>query len=129
MELWIVPVIMGGVFVLFLIITFIVLAALRRFGGSKKDQEKKIYIAQNGVETTATVTFVDKNFRLLVNQTPIYSIVEYKYQDNMGREHVRRIDNINSELVVRNKIEVNNTIKIRYLQEDPSQSVIMFDTN
>ena len=84
-------------------------------------------ILQTGIDAQATVTFVDKNYSFLVNNKPIYSIVEYEYVDKNGVKHTRRIDNLNSDLVIRKKIEVGNTIKIRYSQTDYSQSIMLID--
>lgn len=83
------------------------------------------FIAQTGIEKEATVTFVDKNYSLLLNQKPIYTIVEYKFKDDAGVEHVRRIDNVPSDYAIRRKIEVGGTVKIKYLREDPNQSVML----
>ncbi len=83
-------------------------------------------IDEVGIETQATVTFVDRNYSILVNNRPIYSIVECKFTDISGREHVSRKDTISSELVIRNQIEVGGTIAIKYLAEDPSQNVFLF---
>jgi len=82
------------------------------------------HISQNGVETGATVTFVDKNYALLVNNRPIYSILEYTYQDELGNEYANRIENISTDYVIRNKVEVGNKIRIKYLPAEPAQSVI-----
>lgn len=92
-------------------------------GVKKSKQDKRI--AQLGTEAEATVTFVDKNYSFLVNNRPIYSIVEYSYKDNMGQEHTNRIEDFNSETVIRNKIEVGSSITIKYLDTDPGNSVII----
>ena len=82
------------------------------------------HIAQTGVETEAAVTFVDKNYALLVNNRPIYSIVEYTYQDELGNEYVNRIENVSTDYVIRNKAEVGSKIRIKYLPTEPGQSVM-----
>ena len=82
------------------------------------------HIAQTGVETGAIVTFVDRNFAMLVNNRPIYSIVEYTYQDELGNEYANRIENISTDYVIRNKVEVGKRIRIKYLPAEPAQSVI-----
>ncbi len=82
------------------------------------------HIAQTGTETDATVTFVDKNYSLLVNNRPIYSIVEYAYQDELGNEYTNRLENISTDYVIRNKVEVGSKIRIKYLPAEPGQSVI-----
>jgi hypothetical protein len=91
--------------------------------GSKQAKQDSL-IAQTGIEKEATVTFVDKNYNLLVNNRPIYSIVEYKYQDDFGNEYANRVDNVSTDSVIRNKIEVGSTIKIKYLPNDPTKSVM-----
>ena len=93
--------------------------------GAKRSSLNK-QIMQMGVETEAEVTYVNQNFSMLVNHRPIYSIVEYKYQDSMGNEHVRKIENLKTDLVIRSNIQVGNTIKVKYLPNDPSQSVMLF---
>ena len=82
------------------------------------------HIAQTGVETDATITFIDKNYALLVNNRPVYAIVEYSYQDELGHEYANRIENISTDYVIRNKVEVGNKIRIKYLPAEPAQSVI-----
>jgi hypothetical protein len=83
-------------------------------------------IAQTGVEKEATVTFVDRNYDLLINNRPIYSIVEYKYRDDVGNEYTNKVENANTNEVIRHKIEVGSTIKIKYLPQDPGKSVMVF---
>ena len=92
--------------------------------GSKKAKQDNL-IAQTGIEREATVTFVDKNYNLLVNNRPIYSIVEYKYQDDFGNEYTNRVENANTNDVIRNKIEVGSMIRIKYLPQDPAKSVMI----
>jgi len=82
------------------------------------------HIAQTGTETEATVTFVDKNYAMLVNNRPIYSIVEYTYQDELGNEYANRIENVSTDTVIRNKVEVGSKIRIKYLPAEPAQSVM-----
>jgi len=88
--------------------------------------KENAHIMQTGTEADGTVTFVDRNYSLLVNKRPIYSIVEYTYKDPSGRDHVRRIDNVPSDLVIRSKIEVGGAVKVKYLREDPAKSVLLF---
>lgn len=102
------------------------LGGLIGFSRGRNKAKRLARIAQTGIAAEATVTFVDKNFLVLVNKTPIYSIVEYRYRDTSGNEHVRRVDNVSSELVIRNKVEVGGKVRIKYAQEDPGQSVLLF---
>lgn len=93
----------------------------------ESNQAKRIqYILQNGLETQGLVVFVDKNYTLLMNNRPIYSIVEYNYQDKAGNQYTRRINNMNSEMVIRMNIIVGSTVKIKYLSENPSESALFF---
>src|SRR5947209_14189680 len=72
-------------------------------------------IAANGVDTSAVITYVDRNYSVLVNERPIYSIVEYRYQDMMGQPHVNRVENLNTEMVIRSGWQVGMPIRVRYL--------------
>lgn len=92
---------------------------------AKKQEAKAMLIYETGVAAEAMVTFVDRNYRILVNNQPIYSIVEFKFRDTSGVEHVVRKETVNSELVIRNQVEVGNTVNIKYLAEDPSQNILM----
>lgn len=78
-----------------------------------------------GVEAEGTITFLDRNYGVLVNNRPIYSIVEYTFQDRMGREHTGRVDNFPSEVAIRSKLEVGSTVRVKYLAEDPTQSTLL----
>jgi len=82
------------------------------------------HIAQSGAEADATITFVDKNYAMLVNNRPIYSIVEYTYQDELGNEYANRIENVSTDTVIRNKVEVGSKVRIKYLPAEPAQSVM-----
>lgn len=82
-------------------------------------------LIQSGIDAEGTVTFVDKNFRILVNQVPIYSIVEYTYRDSNGKEHTRRLENVSSEIVVRKQIQVGGKIPVKYARENPGMSVMI----
>ncbi len=92
---------------------------------ARKLKAKVMLIYQTGVATEATVTFVDRNYRILVNDRPIYSIVEFKFRDTSGVEYVERKETVQADLVIRNQIEVGSTVNIKYLAEDPSQNVLM----
>jgi hypothetical protein len=72
-----------------------------------------------------TVTFVDRNWKILLNKNPIYSIVEYYYKDNLGNQYTRKISNMSSELVIRKQIQVGAKIPVKYLSENPAESVIV----
>lgn len=90
-----------------------------------KQQKQIMHIMQTGIATEGTVTFVDKNYALLVNKKPIYSIIEYSYFDGSGTQYTRRVDTIPSDYVIRHSIQVGNKVAIKYAAEDSSQSTIL----
>ncbi|MFH0866644.1 MAG: hypothetical protein V1904_10635 [Bacteroidota bacterium] len=90
----------------------------------KQQAKRNQYILQNGVDAVGTVTFADKNYYLTVNNRPIYSILEYTYQDKAGNQHTRRINNFNSEIMIRMQIQVGAKIAIKYSAQNPGESVI-----
>jgi hypothetical protein len=94
-------------------------------GGMARNTELK-EIAAGGVQANAQITFLDRNYTLLLNNRPVYSIVEYVFRDNMGREIVRRADNIKTDQVIRAGWQVGSMIQVRYLPQNPYKSGIMF---
>jgi hypothetical protein len=92
--------------------------------GSKQMKVNQ-YIMQNGIPAEGTVTFVDKNWTLLVNKNPIYSIIEYTYTDSNGAQYSRKVTNANSNLVTRMGIQVGSKIPIKYSPQNPAESVIV----
>ena len=79
-------------------------------------------LKERGVPTTATVTFVDRNFRLKVNGDYIYTIVEYEYKDAHGNPHSHRLPRIPSEIAIRRQIEIGSVINIVYHPDHPEDS-------
>jgi len=77
-------------------------------------------LKERGVPTTATVTFVDRNFRLKVNGDYIYTIVEYAYAH--GNPHSHRLPRIPSKIVIRRQIEIGSIINIVYHPDRPEDS-------
>ncbi|OHD62159.1 MAG: hypothetical protein A2014_03605 [Spirochaetes bacterium GWF1_49_6] len=112
-----------GVSILFFVISSVLLV-LSVIGLIKKLNKSRLAkrILQTGIETDALVTYVDRNFSILINKQPVYSIVEYRYRDNDGNKYTERLDRVSSEMVVRSNIEVGCTIRIKYLQEDHAKS-------
>jgi len=102
-----------------------VLVWLRAKSAAAKNQELAMKIFNQGVLTRGKVTFVDKNYSLLVNNKPIYSIVEVAFTDEMGREHVARKENIESDLVIRSQVVIGSEIDMKYLREDPTKTVFL----
>ena len=82
-------------------------------------------IAASGIPVRARVTFVDKNYSLLVNQKPVYSIVEYTYEDHLGRPHIGRKTNVDSDLVIRAQLAVGSEVDVKYLASIPDESVLL----
>ena len=80
---------------------------------------------QNGIDAVGTVTFVDKNYLITINNAPIYSIVEYTFKDKLGKDYMRRVDTVPSDWVIRNKIEVDGKLKVKYLKENPVQNIMV----
>lgn len=97
-----------------------------RMGAKVAKQEKlNQHILQTGIQSEGTVTFVDKNYSVLINKNPIYSIVEYTYSDNSGNKHMNRINYVSSEQVIRRQIVVGSKIAIKYSGEDAAKSIII----
>lgn len=92
--------------------------------GSKQNK-RSAYILQTGVAAEGTVTFVDKNYSILVNKKPIYSIIEYTYNDSNGTAHTRKVNTVNSDMVIRNQIQVGSKIAIKYAADNPAESVFI----
>lgn len=88
--------------------------------------KQNAHIMRTGVETEGTVVFVDRNFYVLVNKRPVYSVVEYTFKDASGKEYTRRIDTVPADLTIRNKVEVGSKVKVKYLPENPAASVFFF---
>lgn len=103
---------------------FIVIGLISRIKTAKQNKQI-LHIMKTGIAAEGTVTFVDKNYAILVNKRPIYSILEYTYQDGSGIEYMRRIDNIPSDFVIRKNIQVGTKVAIKYASEDSSQSTIL----
>jgi branched-subunit amino acid ABC-type transport system permease component len=108
--------VIGGLLILWGIITLL---------RSRARMDDLKLIAANGVDTTGIVTYLDRNYSVLVNNRPIYSIVEYRYQDQMGREFVQRANTLKTELIIRSGLQVGSPIKVRYLAADPAKSGIV----
>lgn len=109
------------------IIAFIgAISVLTGLANARKMRAKAMMIYEKGVETEGTVTYVDRNYSILVNNAPIYSIVEVKFQTIDGREQVSRKENIETELVIRNQIQVGSKVQMKYLSEDPTSTIFMF---
>ncbi len=102
---------------------------LRGRARAAEAHKQKLHILKTGIETEGKVTFVDKNYSFLVNQKPVFSIVEYTYQDRAGQTHSRRINNISSDLVIRKQIQVGHSVAVKYSGTHPWQSILLLQDN
>lgn len=84
-------------------------------------------ILSEGSQATATITFLDRNYSFLVNNRPVYSIIEYRYTDLYGQPYTQTITNASTETVIRMDLSVGSEIPIRYLPDDPAKSLIVWD--
>ena len=99
---------------------------LRGRSRAAKAAKLNSFIIQTGADANGTITFVDKNYYITINNKPIYSIVEYTFKDGSGKDHTRRVDTVPSDWVIRNRIEVGGALKVKYLREDPDMNVMLF---
>lgn len=79
----------------------------------------------NGLPARGKITFVDKNYSVLLNQKPIYSIVEFTFEDHLGRPHTSRKENVDSDLVIRAQISVGSEVDVKYLKENPDENALL----
>ena len=110
---------LGGLGLLFAV------GGVRSMVRGSAEKKRKQEIMQNGVAAEGKITFVDKNYRVLVNKQPIYSIVEYTYLDSTGKQHTRRTDNAPSESVIRMGLAVGGSVAIKYSAQNPAESLIV----
>ena len=96
-------------------------------GRSKKKakEELALQIYNQGIPAKARVTFVDKDYSYLVNEKPIYSVVEFVFTDHMGRQHTARKQQVESDLVIRSSISVGSEVDIKYMSADPEKNVLL----
>ena len=108
--------------VIFAIGAILLIAGLIR---RKKSNKLAMEIFQRGTLVKGNVTFVDKDYSLLVNNKPIYSIVEFTFQDSQGQTHTSRKSGVNSDLVIRNRIEVGGQVAVKYLPGNPDVNILL----
>jgi hypothetical protein len=116
-------VVFGGLGLVFMIIGAVLFLRSRIKGKQNKALAEKIFAM--GVPAEATITFIDKNYGMLVNNKPIYSIVEFTFRDSSGGERVGRKNNVSSDLAIRLKWEVGSKVQIKYMNEDPDQNILI----
>ncbi len=108
--------------IIFLIGVLLLVTSLTK---AKKKRALAMLIYERGVPAEGTVTFVDKNYSILLNQKPIYSIIEFKFRDSSGTERVARKTDVNSDLVIRLKLEVGSKVQVKYLNEDWQKNILL----
>jgi hypothetical protein len=113
----------GGLGLIFMVIGSILFIGGRAKAKKNKALAEKIFAM--GVATEGTITFFDKNYGLLVNNKPIYSIVEFKFRDGSGNERIGRKNNVSSDLAIRLKFEVGAKVQVKYMNEDPNQNILI----
>lgn len=114
---------MTGVGVAILVIgVFLLVTGLIR---GKKKRKLAMEIFQRGTLVKGSVTFVDKDYSVLMNNKPIFSIVEFTFQDGAGRTYTARKTGVNSDLVIRNRIEVGGQVAAKYLPENPDINILL----
>lgn len=80
---------------------------------------------ENCIMTKARVTFVDKEYVTTMSEMPLFSLVEYEFTDDYGKVFTGRKDQVDSDLVIRNKIEVGSEVDIVYATQDPNINGLM----
>lgn len=120
LALWFGP----GVVALLLGILLLIFG-LRALKKKKKAKIAMLDALKHGVDAKARVTFVDKNYYITMNERPLFSIVEFEFTDDYGHVFTGRKDQVDSDLVIRNKVEVGSEVDIKYVPEDPSINALL----
>lgn len=123
---WYLPVLFTapGVIALLIGVVFVIIGFLTR----KKKISKAEVIYNQGIPARARVTFVDKNYAILLNNKPICSIIEFEFTDADGNLHTGRKDNVDSDLVIRSQMKVGSEVDIKYLAANPDENaLILYD--
>lgn len=92
---------------------------------ARKNQALTLDLMTNGLPAKARITFVDKNYSVLFNQKPIYSIVEYTFSDNAGRQYICKKDTVDSDSVIRSQIKVGDEVDLKYSPLDPNLNMLL----
>lgn len=82
-------------------------------------------ILETGFIADATITYLDKNHGLLVNNQPVYSIVEFTFRDSNGKERKGRKSKVDSDLAVRLSLQVGGTVRVKYLRDTPDNNLLV----
>lgn len=111
---------LGGIFLLVGVVL-----TLGGLIGARKRRAEIGKLDSQGVPATGQVTYVDRNYSIRVNGNPIYSIVEFTFKDSSGVERTSRKEDVSSEMVIRNKIEVGSQVEVKYLMENPDENMLV----
>jgi len=82
-------------------------------------------ILETGFVAEATITHLDKNYGLIVNEKPVYSIVEFTFHDSSGKERKGRKSKVDSDLAARLKLQVGGTVRVKYLRDAPDSNLLV----
>lgn len=95
------------------------------FRKGRKEASYRREALENGVDSTGKITYLSPNYSFTINDRPVYTIIEYTYEDSLGYEFTDRINNANSEKVIRAGWQVGSEIPIKYLSNEPEKSAIV----
>ena len=99
-----------------------------KYSKGRKEKKLRAQLAEklhnSGRQTNATVTYVMPDLRYRVNGMPVFSIMVYQFQDEMGRTYQRKMEDMRTELVILHGIAIGSQIPIKYLPEDPTQNMV-----
>lgn len=126
--LWLIFVIPGFVtFVAGFILYLVGKAQIRGYQRKVKEiTAMRERLEQNGDRTVGRVTYVDNNYGLLVNNAPVYSIIEFQFTDYYGKTHSGKKLDVPSDLVIRQQITVGDEITVVYDRDNPASTKIVF---
>jgi hypothetical protein len=104
---------------------FLVVAIILRQVFAQRARDKQ-QIIDGGVDATGVVTFLDRNYSVRMNGRPPYFILEYKYADAFGGEHVATDRWADANQVIRRGLQVGSEIQVRYLPKSPEKIAVVF---
>ncbi len=82
-------------------------------------------ILEAGFVADATITYLDKNYGLIVDDRPVYSIVEFTFRDSSGGEHKGRKSKVDTDLAARLDLRVGGTVRVKYLRDAPDTHMLI----
>jgi len=112
----------GSLVVIGVVSSFFGLLLMNRFGRPSKMTKKAL---REGIDGQGQITLIDRNYKVQMNDRPIYSSVEYTYIDNDGNQYVNRIDYADTESVIRAGWQVGSIVPIKYLKDNPQHSALV----